>query len=88
MTYSSTLTSKNQTTLPKAIAALLGAKSSSILAYEVLEGGKVLLTAKSATFKDIADTFPKKRPAKPVSVEDMKNAVLLGASKRFKKSVK
>ena len=36
MTYSSTLTSKNQTTLPKAIATLLRAKPSSILAYEVL----------------------------------------------------
>jgi len=87
MTYSSTLTSKNQTTLPKAIATLLGAKPSSILAYEVLENGKVLLTAKSATFKEIADAFPKKKPAKHVSIEDMKNAVLQGAAKRFKKSV-
>ncbi|MCF7785682.1 MAG: type II toxin-antitoxin system PrlF family antitoxin [Prosthecobacter sp.] len=88
MTYSSTLTSKNQTTLPKPIAALLGAKPSSILAYEVLEDGKVLLTAKSATFQDIADTFPKKKPIKPVSIEDMKKAVLQGAVQRFKKAVK
>lgn len=88
MTYSSTLTSKNQTTLPKAVATLLGAKPSSILAYEVLEDGKVLLTAKSATFKDIANTFPKKKPITPVSMADMKNAVLQGAVKRFKKSAK
>lgn len=88
MTYSSTLTSKNQTTLPKAIATLLGAKPASILAYEVLEGGQVLLTAKSATFKNIADTFPKKRPVKPVSIEDMQQAVADGAIKRFKKAVK
>lgn len=88
MTYSSTLTSKNQTTLPKAIATLLGAKPSSILAYEVLEDGKVLLTAKSATFKDIADSFPKKKPTNPVSIADIKNAVLQGAAKSFKKSAK
>lgn len=88
MTYSSTLTSKNQTTLPKAVASLLGAKPSSILAYEVLENGAVLLTAKSATFKDIADSFPKKKPARPVSVEDMKKAVAEGAAKRFKRAAR
>ncbi len=88
MTYSSTLTSKNQTTLPKPIATLLGAKPSSILAYEVLENGKVLLTAKSLTFKDIIDTFPKKKPINPVSIEDMKEAVAQGAVRRFKKAVK
>lgn len=88
MTYSSTLTSKNQTTLPKAIANLLGAKPSSILAYEVLENGTVMLTAKSATFKSIADSFPKRKPKNPVSVEDMQEAVAAGAAKRFKKAVK
>ena len=87
MVYSSTLTSKNQTTLPKAVVASLGAKPSSILAYEVLEDGTVLLTAKSATFKDIASSFPKKKPAKRVTVEDMKKAVAAGAAKRFKKTV-
>jgi bifunctional DNA-binding transcriptional regulator/antitoxin component of YhaV-PrlF toxin-antitoxin module len=88
MVYSSTLTSKNQTTLPKAVVATLGAKPSSILAYEVLENGAVLLTAKSATFKDIAGTFPKNKPAKPVTVEDMKKAVAGGAVRRFKKAVR
>lgn len=88
MTYSSTLTSKNQTTLPKAVVHLLGASPSSILAYEILEDGKVLLTAKSATFKDIVDTFPKKRATRLISIEDMKRAVAQGAAKRFKKAVK
>ena len=86
MVYSSTLTSKNQTTLPKAVVATLGAKPSSILAYEVLKNGAVLLTAKSATFKEIASSFPKKKPAKPVKVEDMKRAVADGAARRFKKA--
>ena len=88
MVYSSTLTSKNQTTLPKAVVASLGAKPSSILAYEVLEDGTVLLTAKSATFKDIAGSFPKKKPANQVTVENMKRVVATGAVKRFKKAVR
>lgn len=88
MTYSSTLTSKNQTTLPKAIALLLGVKPRAKLSYEVTDEGKVLLSAKSATFKDIAGSFPKKKPLKPVAIEDMRKAVATGAAKRFKKSAK
>ena len=86
MTYSSTLTSKNQTTLPKAIALLLGVRPQAMLSYEVTEDGKVLLSAKSATFKDIAGSFPKKKSAKPVAIEDMRKAISVGAAKRFKKS--
>ena len=88
MTYSSTLTSKNQTTLPKAIALLLGVKPQAKLSYEVTDEGKVLLSAKSATFKDIAGSFPKKKPAKAVAVEDMRRAIAAGTAKRFEKSVK
>ena len=88
MTYSSTLTSKNQTTLPKAVATLLGAKPSSILVYETLDDGKVVLSAKSATFKDIAGSFPKKKPARPVTIEAMKKAVAAGAARRFRKALR
>jgi antitoxin PrlF len=88
MTYSSTLTSKNQTTLPKAIALLLGVRPQAMLSYDVTEEGKVLLSAKSATFKDIAGSFPKKKPLKPVAVGDMRKAIAAGAAKRFKKSTK
>ncbi len=88
MTYSSTLTTKNQTTLPKAIALLLGVKPQAKLSYEVTEEGKVLLSAKSATFKDIIGSFPKKKPLKPFAIKDMSNAITAGASKRFNKSAK
>ncbi|MFO1482461.1 MAG: type II toxin-antitoxin system PrlF family antitoxin [Verrucomicrobiaceae bacterium] len=88
MTYSSTLTSKNQTTLPKPVAVLLGVKPQAKLSYEVTEDGKVLLSAKSATFKDIAGSFPKKKPARPVSIEGMRKAIAAGAAKRFKKSAR
>lgn len=58
------------------------------LSYEVTDEDKVLLSAKSATFKDIAGSFPKKKPLKPVPIEDMRKAIAAGATKRFKKSVK
>ena len=88
MTYSSTLTSKNQTTLPKAIATLLGAKPSSILAYEVLDDHSVRLTAKSASFADHLESFPKRKPRRPVTVADMRRAVAEGAVRRFKKAAR
>lgn len=88
MTYSSTLSAKNQTTLPKAIASLLGARPPAKLSYEVTNDGRVLLSAKSATFKDIADSFPKKKPAKPVTNEAMRRAVAAGAVKRLKNSAR
>jgi hypothetical protein len=43
--------------------------------------------AKSVTFQDIADSFPKKRPARPVCLEDMKKAVAQGAAKQLKKAM-
>ncbi len=88
MTYSSKLTSKNQTTLPKAVITQLGVRPSSMLSYEVQDDGKVILTAKSATFEDIMGTFPKKKPSRPVSLDDIKQAVAQGAVRRFKKAVK
>jgi bifunctional DNA-binding transcriptional regulator/antitoxin component of YhaV-PrlF toxin-antitoxin module len=88
MTYSSTLTSKNQTTLPKAVVAVLGAKPSTVLAYEVMEDKSVRLTAKSASFADHLDSFPKRRPKHSVTIDDMKKAVIHGAARRFKKAAR
>lgn len=88
MTYSSKLTSKNQTTLPKAIATLLGAKPSSLLSYEVMDDHSVRLTAKSASFADHLASFPKKKPKQPVTVEAMKQAAAEGAVRRFKKAAR
>ena len=88
MTYFSTLTSKNQTTLPKAVVAVLGAKPSAVLAYEVMEDKSVRLTAKSASFADHLDSFPKRRPKHSVTIDDMKKAVIHGAARRFKKAAR
>lgn len=86
MSITSKLTSKNQTTIPKAVVEALQIKPSSLLMYEIEPDGRVVLTAKSATFEDLAETFPAKRPRKPVSDERIKDAVRAGASQRFRKS--
>lgn len=86
MSITSKLTAKNQTTIPKAVVEALQIKPSSLLMYEIEPDGRVVLTAKSATFEDLADTFPTKRTRKPVSEEQLKEAVRSGAAKRFRKS--
>ncbi|MFO0975018.1 MAG: type II toxin-antitoxin system PrlF family antitoxin [Planctomycetaceae bacterium] len=86
MSITSKLTAKNQTTIPKAVVEALQIKPSSLLMYEIEPDGRVVLTAKSATFEDLADTFPTKRTRKPVSEEQLKEAVRAGAAKRFRKS--
>ncbi|MEJ7590296.1 MAG: type II toxin-antitoxin system PrlF family antitoxin [Planctomycetaceae bacterium] len=86
MSITSKLTAKNQTTIPKAVVEALQIKPSSMLLYEIEPDGRVLLSAKSATFEELADTFPTKRPRKPVSDDQMKEAVRSGAVQRFRKS--
>jgi len=86
MTYTSTLTSKNQTTLPKAVVALLGVRPSATLNYELMEDGGVRLTAKSASFADHVGSFPPKKPKRPVTVERMNRAIREEAAKAFRKS--
>jgi bifunctional DNA-binding transcriptional regulator/antitoxin component of YhaV-PrlF toxin-antitoxin module len=86
MSISSKLTSKNQTTIPKAVIEALQIKPSSVLLYEIEPGGRVVLSAKSATFAELADTFPAKKPKKPASLEQIKATVRSGAVRRFKKA--
>ncbi|HEY1052439.1 MAG TPA: type II toxin-antitoxin system PrlF family antitoxin [Prosthecobacter sp.] len=87
MSFTSTLTSKNQTTIPKKVVEALQLKPSATLHYEVEEDGRVVLTAKTGTFAGLADRFPKKRRAQPASLEEMDAAIRAGAVKRFKKAV-
>ncbi len=86
MSITSKLTAKNQTTIPRPVVEALQLKPSSLLMYEIEPDGRVVLTAKSATFEDLAEMFPAKRPRKPVLDEQMKEAVRSGAAQRFRKS--
>ena len=62
MSITSKLTAKNQTTIPKAVVEALQIKPSSMLLYEIEPDGRVVLSAKSATFEELAGMFPAKRP--------------------------
>ena len=86
MSVTSKLTAKNQTTIPKAVVEALQAKPSSMLVYEIEPDGRVLLTAKSASFADLAGTFPKKKLKKTVSLEQMDAAIRAGAVRRFRRT--
>lgn len=86
MSITSKLTSKNQTTIPKAVVEALQIKPSSLLLYEIEPDGRVVLTAKSATFEELADTFPAKRPRKPISDDQIQATVRSGAARRFRKA--
>jgi bifunctional DNA-binding transcriptional regulator/antitoxin component of YhaV-PrlF toxin-antitoxin module len=85
MSHTSTLTSKNQTTIPKAVVAALNIKPSATLCYDLELDGTVRLTAKTASFAGLAGTFPAKRSGKPASVAEMQAAVKSAAAKRFKR---
>ena len=61
-------------------------KPSSLLLYEIEPDGRVVLSAKSATFEELTDTFPAKRPREPVSNDQIQAAAQLGASRRFRKA--
>ena len=86
MSITSKLTSKNQTTIPKAVVEALQIRPSSLLLYEIEPDGRVVLSAKSATFEELADTFPSRRPRKPVSDNQMKAAVRSGAARKYRKT--
>jgi antitoxin PrlF len=82
----STLTSKNQTTIPKAVVEALKLKPSDQLVYEIEPDGRVLLSAKTGTFASVAASLPgksRKGPAK--SVDEMRAAVKAAAVQRFKR---
>ena len=44
------------------------------------------MKSKTATFQELAGTFPKKRLKKPITTQQMKQAAQDGAVRRFKKA--
>lgn len=89
MIAESTLTAKNQTTVPKAVIASLGAKPSDKLVFEIHEG-KVTLTARTGRLADLAGAFRHfgKRPgAKPATQSEMDAAVRRAASRAHRRSL-
>jgi len=83
----STLTSKNQTTVPKAVVEALKLKPSDQLVYEIGTDGRVVLTAKTETFASVAAGLPKRPKLSPVpTIDDMDRAIKEMAVKRYSRS--
>ncbi len=83
----STLTSKNQTTIPKAVIEALSLRPSDQLVYEFEADGRILLSAKTGTFASVAASLPRKRGAASArTVDEMKAAVKAMARKRMERS--
>ena len=83
----STLTSKNQTTIPKAVVEALKLRPSDQLVYEIEADGRILLSAKTGTFSSVATSLPRKPKSGPArSVEEMKAAVKVMAGKRMSRA--
>lgn len=83
----STLTSKNQTTIPKAVIEALNLRPSDQLIYEIEEDGRILLSAKTGTFASVAASLMRKPKRDPVrTVDEMKSAVKAMAAKRLSRS--
>lgn len=80
----STLTSKNQTTIPKAVIKALNLRPSDQLVYEIEPDGRVMLSAKTGTFASVAASLPRKaRTGSARTVDEMDAAVKTMARKRF-----
>jgi bifunctional DNA-binding transcriptional regulator/antitoxin component of YhaV-PrlF toxin-antitoxin module len=85
----STLTAKNQTTVPKAIVDALGLKPSTKLIFELTDQGQLLVHVKQGKLADLAGMFRHcgKRREKPVTLEEMDAAVRTASSAAYLKSI-
>lgn len=83
----STLTSKNQTTIPKAVIEALKLQPSDQLVYEIEADGRIILSAKTGTFASVAASLSRKaKVGKSRSVDEMKSAVKDIARKRMSRT--
>jgi antitoxin PrlF len=83
----STLTSKNQTTIPKAVIEALNLRPSDQLVYEIEADGTIILSAKTGTFASVAASLPRKAKSGPArGVDEMKSTVKEMARKRLSRS--
>jgi hypothetical protein len=56
--------------------------------YEIEENGRVILTARTATFASVAKLFSKKAKGRSRTVEEIKEAARKGAVKRVLRGLK
>ena len=85
----STLTAKNQTTVPKAIVDALGLKPAAKLVFELTDDGKLLVHVKQGRLADLAGFLADKprRRKSPVSLEDMDRGIAKAAGDAYLRSI-
>ena len=66
----STITAKGQTTVPKDVRDVLGAKPGTRLVWHVLPGGRLIVRAKTGSILE-ARGMLKSPHKRPVSIDDM-----------------
>ncbi len=76
----STLTSKGQTTIPKAVRRHLGLKPGDKIRFLVEDDGRVVVLPATLHLRDLRGSLPK--PSKPVSVERMTQTIRERAGRR------
>lgn len=74
------VTSKGQITIPKAVRERLGVETGDRVEFVEVEKGVYTVVAATRDIRDLKGMIPK--PAKPVSVEDMRRAVAKMAGRR------
>ena len=77
---SATITSKGQITIPKDIRSQLGLESGDRIAFSVDDDGFVRFVPVTKDVTELKGIVPK--PAKAVSIEDMKASVVAKAGRR------
>ena len=75
---SATVTSKGQVTIPVDVRTKLGLRPGSRLAFVPTESGGYEIHSETASIKDLKGTVP--RPAQPVSVDEMNEAIAAAAT--------
>jgi antitoxin PrlF len=86
---SSTLTSKGQITIPREVRDRLGLREGDRLVFQFDEQGNLLLRQEpQSPLGRLPGLLKHLAKERPVTIEEMKEAVKQGAVKRFERSVK
>ena len=83
-----TISSKGQVTIPKKIREFLGVGKSDKIAFIPLEEGKVIITSKPLRATELFGMLKHRRLAKPVSVDEIEEAIKKQRNKRAEKRAK
>lgn len=73
MASSSTITSKGQTTIPKAVRDRLGLKPGDRVEFIIEDGDRVVMIPATLPLAEMAGFLP--APERPVSLEEMEQAI-------------